>query len=68
MRDLEIKADELRDMIDEASLEASMKFTLADAIREGCSVTDQAIGTFSNGADACALQAAVVSLKARRMI
>lgn len=41
------------------------EYTLADAIREGSSVTTQAVGSFGTGATACALTAALVAAKAR---
>jgi hypothetical protein len=41
-------------------------YTLADAIREGCSVTEQNVGNWTDGSNACALQAALVSIDARK--
>lgn len=41
------------------------EYTLADAIREGASVTTPAVGSFGNGESACALTAALVAAKAR---
>lgn len=50
-------------------LEASMTFSLADAIREGSSVTGQAVCAWSdNDGNVCALSAALVSLKARHLL
>ena len=40
-------------------------FTLADAMREGSSVTDQARNTYGYGHQACAMSAAAISAKAR---
>lgn len=40
-------------------------YTLADAIREGSSVTDQAVGTFRAGHNVCALSAGLIAAKAR---
>jgi hypothetical protein len=45
----------------------TMEYTLADAIREGSSVTDQAYN-WGNGENACALSAAVIAGKARGYI
>lgn len=45
-------------------LEVLTRYTLADAIREGASVTDQAHG-WGSGGDACALSAARLAAKAR---
>jgi len=63
---------------DNASLDSMTKFTLADAIREGCKTTTQVIGSWGNptttvslnGASevlptACALSAARVALVSR---
>ena len=43
-------------------------YTLADAIREGSSVTEQAVGAWGDGETACALTAAKVALKARGLL
>jgi hypothetical protein len=40
-------------------------YTLADAIREGASVTDQAYNKFGSNGEACALTAAAIAAKAR---
>lgn len=40
-------------------------YTLADAIREGASVTEQAHGTFGDRGRTCALSAACLAAKAR---
>lgn len=40
-------------------------YTLADAIREGASVTNQAHGKFGSNGEACALTAACLAAKAR---
>ena len=63
------KAAELEAQIDGAALEASMDYTLADAIREGSTVTDQCVGNWE-GPDGsmCALSAALVAVKARHLI
>ena len=46
----------------------TMQYTLADAIREGASVTDQAYNWGDGAETACALTAAVLSAKARGYI
>lgn len=43
-------------------------YTLADAIREGASVTNQAHGTFGSEGKACALTAAALAATARGYI
>ncbi len=58
------KADELARVIDEIGLDVTTSYTLADAIREGCKVSDQALG-WGNGENACALTSAVIAAKAR---
>lgn len=40
-------------------------YTLADAIREGCSVTEQAVGAYRKGDNVCALSAGLIAAKAR---
>lgn len=40
-------------------------YTLADAIREGASVTRQACGSFGSQGEACALTAAAIAAQAR---
>lgn len=40
-------------------------YTLADAIREGCSVTSKLQGAFVQGGESCALGAAWIAAKAR---
>lgn len=48
----------------EIELNVLTNYTLADAIREGSTVSDQAIG-WGEGENACALHAAVIACKAR---
>lgn len=64
------KVEELRDQLDEASLEQSMGYSLADAIREGSTVTGQKCGNWTDetGDNMCALSAAMVACKARRIV
>lgn len=40
-------------------------YTLADAIREGSSVTEQAVGSYRSGDNVCALSAGLIAAKAR---
>lgn len=40
-------------------------YSLSDAMREGCSVTDQAKNHFGYGNQACAMSAAAIAAKAR---
>jgi len=58
------KADQLRQELGEIEMNVLTNFTLADAIREGSSITTQAQG-WGDGENACALHAAVISAKAR---
>lgn len=58
------KAEELQKTIDEIGMSVYTGYTLADAIREGSSVSEQAYD-WGNGATACALTAAVIAAKAR---
>lgn len=60
--------EELAETLGEIEMDVLTGFTLADAIREGCTVTDQAVGTFGTGRQACALSAARISAKARGYI
>jgi len=66
----ETKVDELEDTLDELELEQAMTYSLADAIREGSSVTDQCVGgwTDDDGEQMCALSAAALAAKARHLI
>lgn len=66
----EHKIDEMTEQLEELDFEHAMNYSLADAIREGASVTDQAHGTFVNGRgeQMCALAAAALAAKARHLI
>lgn len=62
----------LRDRADEDTLAgiaavSKQDVSLADLIRLGSTVTEQATGTFGNGAQACALSAAFVAGKANEV-
>jgi hypothetical protein len=58
----------LRSMLEGIELGVLTGFTLADAIREGASVTDQKIGGWVEGPYACGLGAAYLAAKARGFI
>lgn len=60
------KVDELKGILDATEITElnRLNFRLSDAIREGASVTDKAEG-WGDGANACALHAAVISARAR---
>lgn len=58
------KVTELRAVLGEIELKVLGNYTLADAIREGSTVTDQAYN-WGDGNTACALSAAVIAAKAR---
>jgi hypothetical protein len=61
------KVEELAETLPE--LEDAMTYTLADAIREGSTVTGQAIGGWTDEkGNVCALTAALLAAKARRML
>jgi len=65
---LDEKADELRREIEDIGDKVLGNYTLADAMREGSSVTDQEMQWPDSNSDyskACAITAAVISLKAR---
>jgi len=68
---LDEKADELSaslvSEINEIGMGVLTGYTLADAIREGSTVTDQAYN-WGNGDTACALTAGVIAAKARGYI
>lgn len=61
------KADELRNIRKELGgieMQVLTNFTLADAIREGCQVSEKAAG-WGDGQYACGMTAAVVSARSR---
>lgn len=71
MSKMDEKARELRETremqaeLGEIELDVLGNFTLADAIREGSSVTEQAYAWGDGAANACAMTAAVLSAKSR---
>lgn len=64
MNKIDEKAEELQKTIDEIGMSVYTGYTLADAIREGSSVSEQAYD-WGDGVRACALTAAVIAAKAR---
>jgi hypothetical protein len=54
----------LKEELREIEIGVLTGYTLADAIREGCKVSDQAY-TWGDGDTACALSAAVIAAKTR---
>jgi len=68
MSQIDEKVEELKESINVIGMSVLTGYTLADAIREGSSVTEQEVGGWGNGARACALTAAVISAKARGYI
>jgi hypothetical protein len=68
MTKIDEKVDELKKTIDEIGMSVYTGYTLADAIREGSTVTEHEVGGWGDGATACALTAAVISAKARGYI
>ncbi|QOI67496.1 hypothetical protein SEA_BEUFFERT_102 [Streptomyces phage Beuffert] len=64
MNKIDEKAKELQEVIDEIGMSVYTGYTLADAIREGSSVSTQEYG-WGNGETACALTSAVIAAKAR---
>lgn len=64
MNKIDEKVEELKATLGEIEMKVMTEYTLADAIREGSSVTTQEYG-WGNGETACALTAAVISAKSR---
>ena len=61
----EVLTDQMKSDLREVELNVLTKYTLADAIREGCGVTEQAFHTYGHGNAACALSAAGIAAQAR---
>lgn len=57
--------EKLKQALGEIELDVTTNYTLADAIREGAAVTPQAIGSWGQQGEACALSAAYLAAKAR---
>lgn len=64
MNKIDEKAEELKKTIDEIGMSVYTGYTLADAIREGSTVSTQSYN-WGNGETACALTAAVIAASAR---
>lgn len=64
------KVDELKGILDATEVKEldRLNYRLSDAIREGSSVTEQAVGDWGAGESACALHAGVIAAKARGYI
>lgn len=63
------KADELRKTLGEIELGVVTEgYTLAQAMREGCLVTEKQEGSWGNGDTACGNSAAYLALKARGIV
>jgi hypothetical protein len=63
------KIDELKEKLEDLDLEQAMTYSLADAIREGSSVTDQCVGGWwDEDGSVCALSAAAIAAKARHLL
>jgi hypothetical protein len=63
------KVDELAEQLQELDLEHAMSYSLADAIREGSTVTDQCVGNWNDEqGNVCAMSAALLAIKARHLL
>jgi hypothetical protein len=60
--------ERLRADLAEIEEKVLLNYTLADAIREGCSVTDKYEGGWIQGGQACALGAAWIAGQARGLL
>jgi len=69
MLEIDEVTEELRTMLSEIELGViTAGYSLADAIREGCTVSQQATGSWGDGKNACALTAAFIAAKARNLL
>ena len=59
---------EIEQELGEIELKVTTSYSLADAIREGCSVTGKLEGNFVANGESCALGAAYIAGKARGYI
>lgn len=62
----EKEIDTIKETVDVATLEALTSYTLADAIRGGAAVTDQAQNAWGSAGQACALTSAAIHIQAMR--
>ena len=70
MSQLDEKAAELtalREELGQLEFDVVTSYTLADAIREGCAVSEQAKG-WGTGPKACAMTSAVIAAKSRELM
>lgn len=67
---IEEKVEELKGILDATEVKEleRLNYRLSDAIREGCSVSDQAYNWSDSQGNMCAMSAAVVAAKARGYI
>lgn len=64
----EQQIEEVREALEMVGVERALSYTLADAIREGCAASGQAVGAWEDGEhNLCALQSALLAVKARRL-
>lgn len=66
--DFDEAVDTLAEQLRDIELNVVTGYTLADAIREGSSVTEQDFNKFGGGFKACALSAAYIAARARNYI
>jgi hypothetical protein len=57
--------EDTKALLGEIDMKVRTGYTLADAIREGSTVSRQEVGGWGNGESACALTAAAIAAKAR---
>jgi hypothetical protein len=67
-RPIDETIEHLRETLGEIELGVLTSYTLADAIREGSSVTGQKTGGWGDGHSACALTAGYIAAKARNYV
>lgn len=60
--------EDTKTMLSEIDMRVRTGYTLADAMREGSTVSKQKIGNWGDGETACALTAATIAAKARGYI
>lgn len=60
--------EDTKSMLADIDMRVRTGYTLADAIREGSTVSEQEVGGWGDGERACALTAATIAAKARGYI
>lgn len=65
MNKVDEQVEQLKQMMGEIELGVATRFTLADAIRDGVQVSDQAYNWTDGEGNMCAMSAAIVAAKAR---